>query len=593
MSEGGIPFSDCVLHSKQHLIGLVRMESPLRGMNLPKTRFRSAPLSKSLEKVRGFHNLQTYFPTLSKLFRITKHQSNQVWLDSKYRITTLDISGTSGTCHVGLSHNVDSSGESEISHETTAFLKVTHLLDPIRWMKGEYSLPKHTGLPWHSKTWAAAWTKLQDPYKQAYTEVVASYALSKLRDAGVSPHFNEFYGAFCARAEVYRYNLTEEFKSFRNSRWFWHGQKRGLYRLHVTHSKDTGEPVSEETLKEILHEPSEYSNDSSSEEEIEVDVVDDDVDVDIDVMSLHSDKMSDISFTKEDVDENEESGITEETDETEIEDEYRIYSEIHNFPIMMIGIEKNNGTMDSLLDDYTEVGSSPGSEEWELKWSAWIFQVIAALSVAQAVIGFTHNDLHTNNIVWINTTDEFLYYTKLSGEVFKVPTYGKLFRIIDFGRSIYSINQQRFFSDDFKSGNDADGQYCFKPLYSKPNHEVLPNPSFDLARLSVSLFDAIFPDPPEDKEGGTVLSSEEGVEMMETVSPLYNTLWSWMIDDNGCNILVDPSGEERFPDFDLYKHIAASVHGAVPSLQFSAPPFDRFQVNPSEIDDVKKWPLFA
>ncbi len=186
-----------------------------------------------------------------------------------------------------------------------------------------------------------------------------------------------------------------------------------------------------------------------------------------------------------------------------------------------------------------------------------------------------------------------MYYTKRSGETFKVPTFGKLFRIIDFGRAIFTINGKMFFSDDFKSGNDADGQYCFRPLHPKPLHEVQPNPSFDLARLSVSLFDALFPDAPDDKEDGVEMSSEEGLQMMETVSPLYNVLWSWMIDDEGRNILVEPSGEERFPDFDLYKHIAESVHGAVPAKQFSAPAFDRFQVNPSEIGDVKKWSLFV
>jgi hypothetical protein len=554
------------------------MESTLRGITLPVPRFRAAPLSNELERVRGFRSLQTYFPTLSKLFRVTKHQSNEILLDSKYRIMSLDISGTSGLCRVGLLLNTDLSGET--IQEKTAFLKVTHLLDPIRWMKGEYSLPKQTGLPWHSKTWAAAWTKLQDPSNQAYTEVVASYALSRLRDAGLSPHFNEFYGAFCARADLYRYNLTEEFKSFRNSRWFWHGQRRGLYRLHVTHAKNVSETVTEEVLKDLLHEPSEYSHDSESEEEINVDIVEGGDDI----ASLHSDKMSDISFAEE---------SHENTEETEIEDEYRIYSEIENYPVMMIGLENNEGTMDSLLDDYSLVGSTPGTEDWELKWSAWIFQVVAALSVAQTIIGFTHNDLHTNNIVWTSTQEEFMYYTKRSGEIFKVPTYGKLFRIIDFGRSIFTINGQRFFSDDFKAGNDADGQYCFKPLHPKPVNEVQPNPSFDLARLAVSLFDALFPDAPENKEGGVELSSEEGLEVMETLSPLYNVLWSWMIDDEGRNILVEPSGDERFPDFDLYKHIAASVHGAVPSQQFSAPAFDRFQVSPSEVGNVKKWSLFS
>jgi hypothetical protein len=449
-------------------------------------------------------------------------------------------------------------------------------------MKGEYSLPKELGLPWHTRTWAAAWTKLQDPANQAYIEVVASYALSKLRDEGISPHFNEFYGAFCARATRYRYNLTEEYKSFRQSRWFWHGQKRGLYRLHVSHAKDDTQEVERQALDDILREPSEYSSDSSSESEIELDIIEGDT---LETSSLHSDKLSDLSFA----DENEKS---ESTEETEIEEEYRIYAEIDNFPVMMIGLENNRGTMDSLLDDYSLVGSTPGTADWELKWSAWLFQVLAALSVAQSILGFTHNDLHTNNIVWTDTSEEFFYYTKRSGEVFKVPTFGKLFRIIDFGRAIFSINGQIFFSDDFKAGNDADGQYCFKPLHPKPIREVRPNPSFDLARLAVSLFDALFPDSPKEKEGGITLSSEEGLDMQETVSDLYNVLWSWMIDDEGRNILVEPSGEERFPDFDLYKHIAASVHGAVPAEQFSKPSFDQFQVNSSEVANMKKWSLF-
>ena len=562
------------------------MESTLRGMSLPAPRFRLSPLSDNLSSVNGFHSLQTYFPTLGKLFRITKHQTNAIWLDSKYRINGIDISGTSGTCVLDIVENVDGPATGQ-AIKRNAFLKVTHLLDPIRWMKGEYSLPKQTGLPWHTKTWSSAWTKIQDTSNQAYTETLAAYALGRLRESGVSPHFNEFYGAFCARAERYRYNLTEEFKSFRHTRWFWHGQKRGLYRLHVTNAKDPHASVSETVLGDILREPSDMgSDDEQSEEEIDVELVDGNAEGAA-TASLHSDNMSELSYVDE-------KAMTGESDETEIEDDYRIYSEIKDFPTMLIGLENNDGTMDSLLDDYSLVGASPEDPEWELKWSAWIFQVIAALSVAQAVFGFTHNDLHTNNIVWTTTTEEFLYYTKRSGEVFKVPTYGKMFRIIDFGRAIFTINDQLFFSDDFKAGNDAEGQYSFKPLHPRPSPEIQPNPSFDLSRLAVSLFEALFPVTPENKEGGAELSSEEGLEVWETVSPLYNVLWKWMIDDAGRNVLIEPSGEERFPDFDLYKHIAAHVHDAVPSRQFSEPAFDRFQVNASEVgDSVKKWSLFV
>jgi len=82
---------------------------------------------------------------------------------------------------------------------------------------------------------------------------------------------------------------------------------------------------------------------------------------------------------------------------------------------------------------------------------------------------------------------------------------------------------------------------------------------------------------PEDSESRVILSEEEGLIVRESVSPLYNVLWSWMVDDDDRNILVTADGDERFPDFDLYKHIAAKVHNAVPSAQVYKPPFSRFQ----------------
>jgi hypothetical protein len=49
-----------------------------------------------------------------------------------------------------------------------------------------------------------------------------------------------------------------------------------------------------------------------------------------------------------------------------------------------------------------------------------------------------------------------------------------------------------------------------------------------------------------------------------------------MVDDDDRNILVTADPRSRFPDFDLYKHIA-KVHNAVPSAQVYKPPFSRFQ----------------
>jgi hypothetical protein len=567
------------------------MDSILGGVTLPKPRFRAAPLPSNLNSVNGFKELQTYFPTLDTIS--SEQPCKEIWFDSKYRVSGLDISGISGLCTVHLSENEDCSGELPIVKSAPAFLKVTHLLDPIRWMKGQYSLPSSQPLPGSERTLANARNKLQDPMNQGYIETIASYALSRLREGGISPHFNQFFGAFCAKAATYRYNMTEEFQSFRNARWFWKGKGQSLYKLCVAYVKNPSAPIPSETLDELLAEPDDLISDSegdsdSSIEEVEV------AEGEEEATSVHSGGLSEIDFAEDKSKSESESTDSFESCSSDIGDIYNIYAEMNDFPVMILALENNSGTMDSLLDDYYAVGAAPGTDLWEAKWSAWVFQVVAALCVAQKFIGFTHNDLHTNNIVWIETAEEYMYYIRDGGEVFRVPTYGKLFRIIDFGRAIYRLNGQLFFSDDFKVGNDAEGQYAFKPLVTNPDPEVGPNPSFDLCRLAVSLFDALFPKPPPLKEGGVTLSSEEGLDVQETACELYNILWTWMLDDEGRNVLVEATGEERFPDFDLYRHIAESVHGAVPSRQLTHPVFDRFQVNPSEVGDaVHKWKLFC
>jgi len=543
------------------------MTSELRGMALPQPTFRIAPMPEELHRVRGYCGLQTFFPTLGKLVNVANTPSSDVWLDCKWRIHSLDLSGVRGPCRVIVGPTADMSGA---MNGRDAYVKVTHLLDPVRWMQGKYN---ETGAD--LKT-----LKLQDPCNQAYVEAVASYALGRIAEGGGSPHFNAFYGAFCARADTYRYNIGEEFQSYRHERWFWDGREKGLFTIQIRNPDAPEEPVPESVFSELMTPGSIFSESEEEEEEVEA------VEINEEDASIHSGD-SDMSFAEdEDEDEDEEEG------EDEDEPDYHIYSEIKDFPVMLIVVDKNEGTMDELLDDYTAVGCTPDSDTWEITWSAWMFQIIAALSVAQAVIGFTHNDLHTNNIVWTKTHEEFFYYKTLAGSVFKVPTFGKLFKIIDFGRSIFTINGQQFISDDFKTGNDADGQYVFAPLVESPSIVIPPNPSFDLARLAVSLFEGIFPDPPPEKEGGAVLSSEEGNEVNETESPLFNCMWKWMLDDNRENILINPDGSEKFPDFDLYKHIAEKVHGAVPSRQFVDPAFDRFQVNPSTVGE-KCWSLFC
>ena len=542
--------------------------SQLRGSKLPTPRFHTGPLSPSLLHVEGYKHLQTFFPTLTKLFRLSHWPSgHEIWMDTPWRVVGIDCSGTAGPCEVSLISNSDLSGQPITK---TAFLKTTHLLDPIQWIRGHYALPKEGGLPWHHKAWQHAWQKLQDPGNQAYVEAVCSYAVSRISQAGLSPHFNMLYGSFCSRAETYRYNLSDDFQSYRYERWFWRGYNKALFKFKVVNNLTPGEPVPQEVIDDILHEYLE--SESASEESLGS------IDIDnVETGSIHSaDSISGIQLTERVPSS---SSASDDTDTySEEPDKYSIYAEIQNYPVMLILTERNEGTMDSLFENPSLVGHQPGTPEWDEIWTAWTFQIIAALCCLQTLIGFTHNDLHTNNIVWTTTEQEYIVYTSQT-TTFRVPTFGRIFRIIDFGRSIFTINKQQFISDDFKNEHHAEGQYVFSPLVKKFDKEIPPNPSFDLCRLAVSLIEGVFPEKPAKKEGGAILSKEKGLTVYETVSPLYNILWSWMIDDEGRNIFINPDESERFPDFDLYKHIAEFVHKAIPSQQVGHEAFVRFQVD--------------
>ncbi len=543
-------------------------ENELRGIKLPPPKFYNAPLSSQLQCVKGYKHLQTFFPTLSKLFRLNKFNAENVWFDTQWRVHSIDCSGTSGNCNLLLEKNVMDCSSQEFK-STPAYMKVSHLLDPVRWIQGRYSLPKESGLPWHSKTWTNAWHKLQDPWNQAYVETLASYALGRLKEEDVSPHFNHFYGAFCARADAYRYNMNDEFASFRNHRWFWKAKSNNLYKLIVINGDNPTEAVDEEILEEFTNPP-DFEDESGEEENSELSEIDlGDCEVG-ELESLESASLKTDTSEKEEEEEDEEDDSDFSDD-----DQYIVYAEIPNFPVMLLLTEKNENTMDSLLSA-RDSKIIPNTPEWDEQWSAWIFQVIAACSVMQKFFGMTHNDLHTNNIVWVNTDIEYLYYKRIGGLTYKVPTFGKIFKIIDFGRAIFKINDNLFISDDFRKGNDAEGQYAFPPLVPKPSEVVAPNPSFDLARLAVSLFEALYPVKPKEKKSRKIISEEEGLIVRETESDLYNILWTWMVDDEDCNILMEPDGSERFPDFDLYKHIAAKCHNAKPSDQFDKPAFSRF-----------------
>jgi hypothetical protein len=233
----------------------------------------------------------------------------------------------------------------------------------------------------------------------------------------------------------------------------------------------------------------------------------------------------------------------EETEEGEEEEEI-LNATIYNFPVEVIALERCKKTLDDLM-----VEDALSDEEWE----AALMQVVITLATYQKAFAFTHNDLHTNNVMFNETDKKFIYYS-FNKKFYKVPTFGRIFKIIDFGRAIYKFNSKLICSDSFHKSGDAATQYNCEPYYNDKKPIVEPNYSFDLCRLGCSLFDFFIDDI-------------DDVEAECKKSRLTALVVDWITDDNGRNILYKQSGIDRYPDFKLYKMIARTVHNKVPSQQ--------------------------
>jgi hypothetical protein len=565
----------------------------LKGSFVPTPKSLEVPISETLQKEKGFHTLQTYHPGMALLCHFKERPKGEIWLDHSQRVIATDGGSIKRSQPITLKVEKNSEQMGLEIEDVSGFRKITHLLDPISWLQGKYSLPKETLLPGHQETWGLLNAKLQDPMNQAYIEAVATYCFSKLREGDFTPHFHKFYGAFCCVADTYSYNITDSYLSYRNRRWFWDAQEKKLFTVGFE-----DEDIPEEIRKAVFERPEELYESDDSEDDSE----DDNSAEELGELScnaeetgsLHSAHFSDVKTVDGDTENEDEDEDEDDEDDDDEKDDLNLYAEIHNFPVMTLYTELSEGTMDDLLDDFEEVGARPGTEGWDIRWKAWVFQVIAALSVGQSVFGFTHNDLHSNNIVWSKTDKEYLYYSCRDGLHFKVPTFGKIFRLIDFGRAIFRVNSTQFFSDDFRPGNDAAEQFNFGELYDPEEPEVLPNPSFDLSRFTVSVFEGIFPSSPPIVKKPSVLSEEKGLKMLETESDLYNVMWGWLLCDDGHNVLMEPDGKERYPDFDLYKVIAAEVHNAVPAQQIKKSLFECFRAKKKSIPEgTKVYSLFC
>lgn len=552
--------------------------------------------------------LQRYHPALD-IFNIPESilSHKNVELPSKYYINSwLDQDESNSK----IWNTIRTTPDLSSSEPCKTFVKTVHLLNPIDIIKEKYTVPDHPLLPQSENIWKKTLTKLHSHNNQAYVDTVANFVLSRFRELDLTPHCVHYYGATTGISKKYQFNISQEYDTYRQCRWFWKGMKSHSARLTVNRGDADIEeiPDFDEIYKEITTCPFDDNDTDSDTNEIELEPLAVDVPDNSDLESIKS-------YTFDTIEENaqnvkdifeinkkitkrcslkksessssfetslDESSNTDETDDTDnesIELDIDICLEIPNMPVILIYQEAQDGVMDTLLDEDEIDGFERGSQGWESRWIAWLFQIIAALSFLQSAVCFTHNDLHSNNILWRNTDKKFLYYRAKDGTIWRVPTFGKIFSIIDFGRSIFRLGKHLWVSDDHWPDQEAGDQYNFGPFFDHTKPKNPPNPSFDLCRLAVSLIDGLFDEQPDKKKGKgvSVMSQEGDWKVYETRSPLYNLLWSWTVNEIGETIYEDKDGNEKYEGFDLYIRIAHDVKNAVPKDQIHKPVFQQFK----------------
>lgn len=509
--------------------------------------------------------IQSFNPLYSDFFLLNESNYNRVGLNHSYF-----LEGS----HIDKSYHV----------------KCSPLLDPIHYLVGKYKTAKniHT-LPTLTNQ-SECFAKITDKQNASYVDGFFSYLSSKLKHKNNMLNAVDFYGSYLAVQKVFKATITDDLDYLNQSNYFMAnigkgytiscgasgnnkfddftgvGSRANKKRLVLEDELDandlgvccvdpeqsTEEPNKEEKVTQpILCEYTKSENDgSSSSSESDMD--------DSDSEQEHQDNKSDassncdgesVSDSGTGVDASEShSGSESDASDSQSDESLEAYAYIENFPTNLIFLEKCDGTLDRLFLDQ-EIDETTGA--------AYLMQVIMSLIAFQKAFHFTHNDLHTNNIMYINTDVEFLYY-KYGDRFYRVPTYGKIFKIIDFGRAIYRFKDKLYCSDSFAPKGDAHSQYNSEPYFNDKNPRVEPNLSFDLCRLGTSIYDFIIQDEDEPRD-----------EFQETI-------YRWCLDDAGKNVMYRRNGEERYPGFKLYKMIARNVHAHTPENQLKYPMFSQF-----------------
>ena len=565
-------------------------------MNFNYRKNDNSPLFKNLEDVKllNIEKIQNYIPIYKKFFDLNENNYDNINLNNYYSLKNITTKNTDNI-YDGIIVN-----EKSIEYKKEVFFKFSPIIDPIKFITNSYDLS-------HSDLLNLPQYNIEDSISEnmysynnsAYVDSFFYYLTSQLLHNYNFMHGTDFYGSFLGIKNDFYFNVVDDIENLHESEIF-HKNKNNIfeitneYYLNVSNydSRNYKFPLkigNDIDDKNILN-----LSDISSISDIDNLFISNDLSKNIftpnvlyenNITVLNKSNKTDESGSScssrssntnnSEVDSDggpdDESGSDcgSDTDESSVSNstlsEDEIFIKLFKFPIQLIALEKCKNTLDSLFND------DQISEE---ELGAFVSQIILILITYQKLFSFTHNDLHSNNIMYVETEKQFLYY-KYNSKYYKIPTFGKIFKIIDFGRAIYKYKGNILCSDSYDFKGDAATLYNFEPYFNNNKPRLEPNLSFDLCRLGCSLYD-YFVDDLDDIKNIT--------------SPIIKIIIDWCYDDKKRNILYKNNGSERYPDFKLYKMIARTVTNHKPDMVIQNVFFEQYIISKKKLN--KKHKIF-
>ena len=395
-------------------------------------------LNKQFGKFKLLNNIQFYFPILSLFFHFHNNKNSKKIIDIDRRFRVLDVvdcNNINNYCSNKFIGCIVSDNHENSLKTKKLFLKSIPIIDIIHYCTNKYDMTTSI-LPSNFKF--NYQYKINDLNNSAYIDTLFSYIAGELFLSNKTPSLAIFYGSYTGVGD-FLYDISSEYSYVQDDTFF----RNNLGKLY--------DLIIDDIYLEDYNSMSESCSDNSD-------------DSDCSYSSVSSDNNSSID-----------SNLS------------NIILHIKNIPLQQIIIERLEGTLeDYLVQDKFDINIIVSC----------FFQITFCLCYLQKHYKFTHNDLHINNIMYTSTNKVYIYY-KLNNKYFKVPTYGKIFKIIDFGRAIFDYNNKTYFSDAFSKYGEADGQYTYPipniHLFNNNNNKnnVNPNYSFDICRLSTSIIDEL------------------------------------------------------------------------------------------------------